>query len=129
MVSNSLDIDFIHGDFHDRSCKNQELLMHSSYFYIQLSCLIDQYHGHFVDITELRSNEGNKPQNNTRVSAETVRCENTYITLFLTWHNDSINDDKNDDLHTSSPCLTRSVFVLLVTSQSIVDDVTMTRQL
>ena len=24
------------------------------------------------------------------------------------WHNESINDDKNDDLHTSFPCLTRS---------------------
>ena len=69
----------------------------------------------------------NKYQKNTRVSAETVRHESTYIILFLTRHNESINDDKND-IYTSSQCLTRSVFVLLpITSKSIVDDVTMTR--
>ena len=50
---------------------------------------------------ELGSNEGNKHQNNTRVSTETVRHESTYIILFLTRHNDSINDAKNEDLHTS----------------------------
>ena len=32
--------------------------------------------------------------NDTRVSAETVRRESTYIILFLTRHNGSINDDK-----------------------------------
>ena len=32
----------------------------------------------------------NKYQNNTRVSAETVRLESTYIILFLTRHNESI---------------------------------------
>ena len=47
-----------------------------------------------VFFPELWSNEGNKNQNNTRVSAETFRHENTYIILFLTWHNESINDDK-----------------------------------
>ena len=78
---------------------------------------------------ELWSNEGNKHQNNTRVSAETVCYESTYIILFLTWHNESINDNKKDDLYTSSLCLTHSVFVLLMMSQLIVDDVTMTRQL
>ena len=36
-------------------------------------------------------------------------------TPFLIRHNESINDDKNEDLHTSIPCLTRSVYVLLVT--------------
>ena len=36
---------------------------------------------------------------------------------------------KNDDLHTSIPCLTRSVYTLLMTSQSIADDFTMTKQL
>ena len=36
----------------------------------------------------------NKHQNNTRVSAETVRHESTYIILFLTRQNESINDDK-----------------------------------
>ena len=78
---------------------------------------------------ELRSNEGNKHQNNIRVSTETVCHESTYIILFLTRHIEFIIDDKNDDLYTSSPCLTRSVFVLLMTSQSIANDVTITRQL
>ena len=77
----------------------------------------------------LRSNERNKYQNNTRLSTEKNRHESTYIILFLKRHNESINDDKNGDLYTSSPCLTRSVLVLLVKSQSIADDVTMTRQL
>ena len=44
--------------------------------------------------SELRNDEGNKHQNNTRVSAETVRHKSTYIILFLTRHSDSINDDK-----------------------------------
>ena len=78
---------------------------------------------------KLQSNKGNKHQNNTLVSAETVHHESTYNVLFLTWHTESINDDKNDDLYTSSPCLTCSVFVLLMTSQSIAYDITMTRQL
>ena len=77
---------------------------------------------------ELQSNSGNKHQSDTRVSAETVRHEIAYITLFLTWHNESINDDKNDNVYTSSPCLIRSASILLLMSQSIVDDVTMTRQ-
>ena len=68
-------------------------------------------------------------KNNTRVGTETVRHESAYIILFLTWYNDSINDNKNDDLYPSSPCLTRSVFVRLMTSQSIADDVKITRQL
>ena len=78
---------------------------------------------------ELRSKWGNKHQNNTRVSAKTVRHETTYIIIFLIRHNESINDDKNDDLYASSMCHTCSVFVLLMTSQSIADDVTMTWQL
>ena len=61
--------------------------------------------------------------------AETVRHEITYIILFLTRHNESINDDTNNDFYTSSPSLTRSVFVLLMTSQLIAEDVTITRQL
>ena len=64
---------------------------------------------------ELQSNSGNKHQNNTRVRAETVRHESTYI-LFLTRHSKSVNDDKNDDLYTSSPSLTHSVVILLMTS-------------
>ena len=78
---------------------------------------------------ELRSNDGIEHQNNTRVSAETVRYKSSYIISFLTRHTDSINDDGNDDLSTSSQCLTRSVFDLLMTSQSIAADVTMTWQL
>ena len=49
--------------------------------------------------------------------------------LFLTWQNKSINDDKKDDLFTSSLCLTNWVFILLMTSHLIADEVTMTRQL
>ena len=82
-----------------------------------------------VFFPELRSNEGNKHQINTRVSAETIRHESAYIILFLTWYNEFINYDKTDDLYTSSPCLTRSFFVLLVTSQSIANDVTMVKHL
>ena len=51
---------------------------------------------------ELQSNEGNKHQNNTQVSTETVHHMSAYI-IFLTWHNKSINDDKNDNLYTSPP--------------------------
>ena len=43
---------------------------------------------------ELQSNEGNKHQNDTRVSAETVHQESTYIILFLARHNEFINDNK-----------------------------------
>ena len=45
---------------------------------------------------------GNKHKNNTRVSTETVRHESTYIISFLTWHRESINDDKNEDLYIKS---------------------------
>ena len=58
---------------------------------------------------ELRSNDRNKHQNNTRGSAETVRHESSHIMSFLTRHNESVNDNKNDDLYTSSPRVTRSV--------------------
>ena len=66
-------------------------------------------------------------------SCEAMREINTKITLewaqkqFVTRvhtsfyflrarHDESTNDDKNDDLYTSSPCLTRSVIVLVMTS-------------
>ena len=75
---------------------------------------------------ELRhNNEGNKHQNNSHECAETVHHKSTYVNLFFTRHNESINHDKNDDLYTSSPCLPCSVFILLMMSQSIADDVTM----
>ena len=48
---------------------------------------------------ELRSNKGNKYQNNTRVNTETIRHESTYIILFLTWYNEFINNDNNDHLY------------------------------
>ena len=70
-----------------------------------------------VFISRVAKQRGNNTKNNTRISAETVRHKSTYVILFQTWHNDSINDDKNDDLYTSPPCLIRSVFVLLMTSQ------------
>ena len=55
---------------------------------------------------ELRSNEGNKHQNNTRMSVATVHHESENIILLFSRHNCSINDDKNDDLYTLSPCPT-----------------------
>ena len=48
-----------------------------------------------------------------------------YIHYFIsctTWK--SVNCDENDDVHTSTPCITRSVYVLLVKPQSNADDVT-----
>ena len=67
-------------------------------------------------------------QNNTRMSAYTVRHEITFIILFLARQKASINYDKNDDIHID-PCFTRSLCIILMTSQSIADDVTMARQL
>ena len=58
-----------------------------------------------------------------------VMTESIYIILFLTQHNKCINDDKNDYLHISTPCLTRSVYILQLMLKSIADDITMTRQL
>ena len=52
-----------------------------------------------------------------RVSIEIVHHKCAIIILFLARHNESMNDDKNNDLYASSPCLTRLVFVLLMTSQ------------
>ena len=55
--------------------------------------------GYFLCLfPELRNNKENEHKNNTRVSAETVRHESTYIILFLTRRNESINDDENDNL-------------------------------
>ena len=67
----------------------------------------------------------NKYKNKTRVNAETVRYESTYIILFLTRHNVSINDDKNDNF-THHPCVSLARFsfcwwrhyLLPMTSQS-----------
>ena len=76
---------------------------------------------------ELQNNE----ENNTKKHSSERRnsLSRQYIPyFFFTWHNESINEDKSYDLYISSPCLTRSVFVLLVTSQSIADDVAMTSQ-
>ena len=78
---------------------------------------------------ELRSNKGNKHKNNTWVSTETVCHESTYIILFLTWHDESMNADKNDDLDTLSLYLTCSAFILLMPSQWIAEDNTIMRQL
>ena len=75
------------------------------------------------------SQDGYKHQNNTRVSALKVRHESTYITLFLTRYNESINHVNDNDLHTLSLYPTRSAYVLLMTLQSIADDLTMTWQL
>ena len=57
--------------------------------------------------------------------------QNMHFNVFVivTRHNESIYDDKMEDRHTSAPCLTRSTYILLMASQSIADDATMTRQL
>ena len=67
---------------------------------------------------------GNKYQNNTGVGTETVCHESTYIKLFFTWHNESINDDKMTIFtHHLSVSLTQFSFYwwhhnrLLMTSQ------------
>ena len=74
---------------------------------------------------ELRNNEVNIKQNNTQMSAWTVRHESTYIIKFLTRHNESMNNDKNDVLHTLVTRVSLARFTicwwrhsrLLVTSQ------------
>ena len=82
--------------------------------------------GYFgVSFPSCEATRENEHQNNTWVSTETVRHESTYIIIFLTRLNKSMNDDKNDDLYTSSPCLARPRFLfcwwrhnqLLMTSQ------------
>ena len=73
---------------------------------------------------ELRSNEGNKYQDNTRVSTKTVRHESSYIILFLTRHNESINEYKTTSF-THRPRVSLTLFSfcwwhhgrLLMTSQ------------
>ena len=68
--------------------------------------------------------EGNKYPKNTRVSAETVRHESTYIILFLTRYNESINEYKTTSFtHRPRVSLARFSFCwwrhnrLLMTSQ------------
>ena len=64
----------------------------------------------FVFVSWVAKQRGNKHKNDTRVRTETVHHESTYTILFLTRYNKSINDDKNDDLYTSSQFLARSSF-------------------
>ena len=78
---------------------------------------------------ELRSNEANKHRNNTRMSAWTARHDSTNILIFISYITQRIHKWRyNDNLHTSTPCVTCSIFILMMTSQSIADDVTMTRR-
>ena len=58
---------------------------------------------------------------NTKKTLERVYKQffKTRHIFFLTRHNAVINDDQRENLHTSTPCLTRSVCVLAMTSQSI----------
>ena len=93
------------------------------------NCFISHKMVILVFISGVQSNEGNKHQNNTWVSTEAVRHESTYIIFFLTQHNETITYDNKNYLCTSSPCLTRSLSVLLMMSQLIADDITMTSQL
>ena len=66
----------------------------------------------------LLCNSGNKHQNNIQMSTQTVCHDCAYIILFVTWHSRHINENTNVDHHTSTLCLTGSVYVLLMTSQS-----------
>ena len=66
-------------------------------------CLFPKFH-----------NEGNKHQNNPRV----------YAWIFHHESKESINNDSNDDLHTSTRVSLTKVYVLLMTSQSTADDET-----
>ena len=72
------------------------------------------------------------PQNRPRIICwlfpELRSNKGTYIILSITRHNESLYDIKSDDLHTLCPCLVRSVYILQITSQSVVGDVAMTRQ-
>ena len=79
---------------------NGELFMHSRECYI------------LVLFPEWRSNEGNKHQNNTRMTEKTVRRESTEIISFLAWHNEAINDEKKPTICTHRPrvSLTRFTF-------------------
>ena len=56
------------------------------------------------------------------VCTRVMNCFSAYERVILFWFLFP------NDLHTSSSCLTHSVSVLLMTSQSIADDITMTRQ-
>ena len=72
--------------------------------------------GYFdVDFPSLEA----KMEINTKMTFEWVHEQfvTRVHTLFLTQHDESINGDTNDDLQTSVPCLTRSLYVLLMTSQ------------
>ena len=69
----------------------------------------DGYFGVYFPTSQL----GNKHQNDTRVRAETVFHESTYIILFITRHNNDKSDDKNDDLHTSTPCVTHNRLLMM----------------
>ena len=71
---------------------------------------------------ELRSNTGNKQQNNLKWA----HCIHDFIS-FTTY--ESINDDENADPHISNLFLTGPVFIRLMTSQSIAGDITISWQL
>ena len=58
----------------------------------------------------------NTLQNNAPVRTWTVRHYSTYIVIFLKRHNGLINGNRRNNLHTSTPCLTHLVYVLVMTS-------------
>ena len=65
MISNLLDMDFIHGDIYDRSCKKYRIMYVLAWRTVYAITRVLFW----CLFTELRGNEGNKHQNNTRVSA------------------------------------------------------------
>ena len=64
---------------------------------------------------------------NTTITLEWAHKQIVMRVFYFLYDNGAINDDKNNGLHTTTPRLTRSVYIQLMTSQSIADSVTMTR--
>ena len=79
---------------------------------VQIPCIVKpwtnvlKYHVRNLTKCIWLRNSGNTHQNNTRVSALTVRYERTYITVFLTGHNESRNNDKST-IFTYRPCIAK----------------------
>ena len=72
-------------------------------------------------LPKLQSMEGNKPQNFPQVNTKAVYHDNTYNIIFLTRHNQPINDNlKTISTHSLCVSLALSMFWWWVTSQSVV---------
>ena len=91
-------------------CKSKRKYLCAVYFYMYMStlyvciavtiCLCAFYGVSFVFCFQY--NEINKHLNDTRVVASTVHNDSTYTMWYLTWHDDPLNDDQTDIVHTST---------------------------